>query len=142
MADDTLRPRTNIRRFDVFAEWNRLTGRKKRLPEGDAQAYGIAVAKIVAARKFAGYQPGQVKDFKERARRGDAERPETGEAWWEHLGSPEEFERKIVRRMGEAFYGEVFAPAVKAAWDRGAEYEQIRDLLREPWNAALKEPGA
>ena len=52
MASDTPKPRMNIRRFDDFAEWNRLTGLKKRVDAEDAQAYGLAVAKIVAARKF------------------------------------------------------------------------------------------
>lgn len=138
MAEDTTRPAANIRRFDVFAEWSRLTGLAKRLDEDDARAYGLAVAKIVAARKFGGYEPGQLSDWKKRAREQNTDREDTGEAWWEHLGSTEEFERKIVRRMGARFYEEVFAPAIQAARDRGEKYEQIRDLLREPWNAALK----
>ena len=42
-------PQSEIRRFDVFAEWNRLKARHShRLPETDAQAYGLAVAKVVA----------------------------------------------------------------------------------------------
>jgi hypothetical protein len=129
----------NIRRFDVFAEWNRLTGLKKNLDEDDAEAYGIAVAKVVAARKFTGYEPGQVRDWRQRARGQEAERPQDGEApWWEHMGSADEFDRKVVRRMGTRFYSEVFAPAVQAAWDRGEKYEELRDRLREGWNAALK----
>ena len=136
MADEGLKPAANIRRFDVFAEWSRLTGLKKRLTEGDARAYGLAVAKVVAARKFSGYEPGQVSDWKKRAREQD-----TDEAWWEQLGSDDEFERKIVQRMGERFYDEVFVPAIKHAWDEGEKYEEIRDRLREGWNAALKKPG-
>ncbi len=126
-------PAANIRRFDVFAEWSRLTGREKhQLPEGSARAYGIAVAKIVAARKFAGYQPQQVRTLKQQARQQDASEP-----WWEHLGTPVEFDRKIIRRMGQRFYQDVFQPAIRQAWDAGETYEQIRDRLREPWNALL-----
>jgi len=134
MAEDAPKPAAGIRRFDVFAEWSRLTGLKKHLDEDDARAYGLAVAKIVAARKFGGYEPGQLRDLKKRAREQNTEREDTGAAWWENLGTAEEFEQKIVRRMGERFYEGVFAPAIRAAWDRGEKYEQIRDRLREQWN--------
>ncbi len=100
MPEETHTPYANIRRFDIFAEWSRLTAKEKHhLTDEAARAYGIAVAKIVAARKFAGYQPHQVREWKQQARRQEAKEP-----WWEHLGSGAEFERKIVFRMGEDFY--------------------------------------
>jgi hypothetical protein len=37
--------------------------------------------------------------------------------------------------MGRDFYAEVFQPAVRHAWDAGQRYEDIRDTLRNPWNA-------
>jgi hypothetical protein len=127
-------PFANIRRFDIFAEWSRLTAREKHhLPEAKARAYGLAVAKVVAARKFSGYEPHQVSDWKRRARQQDGSEP-----WWEHLASSEEFERKIIRRMGEPFYFHVFQPAIRHAWDSGERYEEIRDRLRADWNALLE----
>jgi hypothetical protein len=133
MAQTTLIPQAEIRRFDIFAEWNRLKARQRsHLPEADAQAYGLAVAKVVAARKFTGYRPEQVKDWKRRARQ-----EELGEAWWQHLGSAEEFAAKIVERMGKTFYRRVFQPAVRQAWAEGKQYEQIRDVLRVEWNTSL-----
>jgi hypothetical protein len=48
-------PQMQIRRFDIFAEWNRLKGRtRKHMKEADARAYGLAVAKVVASRKLHG----------------------------------------------------------------------------------------
>src|SRR5215471_17597732 len=133
MAQTTLIPQAEIRRFDIFAEWNRLKARQRsHLPEAEAQAYGLAVAKVVAARKFSGYRPEQVQDWKRRARQ-----EELGEAWWQHLGSTEEFARKIIERMGKTFYRRVFQPAVRQAWAEGKKYEQIRDVLRTEWNTAL-----
>jgi hypothetical protein len=124
-------PKAPIRRFDIFAEWNRLKARTRhQLPESDARAYGLAVAKVVAARKFYGYRPEQVREWKHRARS-----EELTEAWWEQFGSDEEFEQKIVERMGAPFYRQVFQPAIQHAWDEGKTYEQIRDTLREEWNA-------
>jgi len=52
-----LKPRAPIRRFDVFAEWNRIRALKEYgFSEDDAKAYGLAVAKVVAARKFYGHR--------------------------------------------------------------------------------------
>jgi len=127
------RPGAEIRRFDIFAEWNRIKAHEcYKLPEAEACAYGLAVAKVVAARKFYGYRPEQVKEWKQRARKD-----EPGERWWEHPGSGQEFEKKIIARMGKTFYQRVFRPAVRRAWDAGQSYEQIRDRLREEWNASL-----
>jgi hypothetical protein len=79
MAQTPLAPRAEIRRFDIFAEWNRLKARHHHdLPEAAAQAYGLAVAKVVAARKFAGYHSAQVNEWKRRARREDLGRSLVG----------------------------------------------------------------
>jgi hypothetical protein len=126
--------RSEIRRFDVFAEWNRLKARdRKKLSEGKAQGYGLAVAKIVAARKFSGYEPGQLTEWKRKAKAEDFDEP-----WWEHLGSKEEFEQKIIERMGKTFYIKVFQPAIRRAWKEKKRYEEIRDELRQPWNEQRK----
>ncbi len=124
-------PRMQIRRFDIFAEWNRLKARTRhKMKEAEARAYGLAVAKIVAARKFGGDQPEQARELKQRARQDDVSTP-----WWQHLGSSDEFEQKIMERMGTPFYREVFQPAIQKAWDAGQSYEDIRDTLRDQWNA-------
>ena len=122
--------RTQIRRFDIFAEWNRLKARTRhKMSEAEARAYGLAVAKVVAARKLHGAAPEQTRDLKRRARQDEVDEP-----WWEHLGSSEEFEQKIVGRMGQAFYREAFQPPIQKAWEAGQSYEDIRDKLRNDWN--------
>src|SRR5512143_2288535 len=48
-----MKPNRPIRRFDVFAEYQRLKAlNKDRLPPDAAKGYGIWLAKLVAARKF------------------------------------------------------------------------------------------
>jgi hypothetical protein len=126
----TTAPQQEIRRFDIFAEWNRLKASQQlHLSAAESRAYGLVVAKVVAARKFSGAPPSQVKDWKRRARTDD-----TAEPWWQHLGSDEEFRRKIVQRMGPDFYRTVFRPALRQAWEEGRRYEDIRDTLRSAWN--------
>jgi hypothetical protein len=130
MPEQQPAPQMQIRRFDIFAEWNRLKGRtRKHMKEADARAYGLAVAKVVASRKLHGTEPEQAKELKRKARED-----QTDEPWWEHLGSHGEFERKIIERMGRECYRQVFQPAIRPAWDDGQTYEDIRDKLREPWN--------
>ncbi len=131
MNATAIAPRAQIRRFDIFAEWNRLKARERhRMREADARAYGLAVAKIVAARTVSGAQSEHTRDLKRRARQHDV-----SEAWWEHLGSSDEFARKIIERMGKQFYTEVFQPAIQGAWAAGQSYEDIRDTMRNEWNA-------
>jgi hypothetical protein len=131
MTEHERAPRIDIRRFDIFAEWNRIKASvRHQMPAADARAYGLAVAKVVAARKFHGDSAEQSRDLKRRATQDD-----TSEPWWEHLGSDAEFKRKIVHRMGEEFYREEFQPAIQRAWDAGKSYEDIRDTLRKEWNA-------
>jgi hypothetical protein len=111
MVSPRLSPRAEIRRFDVFAEWNRIKARTQpHCSEADARAYGLAVAKVVAARKGAGARPAQRREGKRHTRHEDRT-----EAWWEHLGLAREFEQKIVGRMGKSFYRGVFRPAVRRA---------------------------
>jgi len=130
-------PKAEIRRFDVFAEWNRLKAvTQLKMPESEARTYGLAVAKVVAARKLHGYKPKELAEFKRQAR--TLVRPEEITIpWWHRLASPEEFERKIIERMGRAFYEQVFQPAIARAWREGKSYEEIRDSLRQQWNQLL-----
>ncbi|MBV9468632.1 MAG: hypothetical protein JO316_18620 [Abitibacteriaceae bacterium] len=140
MSSDTIRPERQVRRFDIFTEWNRLKARERmKLPEPQARIYGLAVAKIVAGR--GGGSPGthsshskeKMKDLKSRARKED-----TSDAWWQDFGTDIEFEDKIIHRMGENFYKHTFQPAIRQAWDEGKDYEEIRDALRSSWNEQLK----
>lgn len=136
MADAT-KPRMTIRRFDIFAEWNRLKAREKlKFSAGDSRAYGLAVAKVVAGRKQR-REAGNAPEPKEQKKEGEEKTASQDERWWEHLGSDDEFRRVIVRRMGEDFYKDMFAPAVRKAWDAGKDYADIRDTLRNPWNEGL-----
>ncbi|HEU5100963.1 MAG TPA: hypothetical protein VFU22_18185 [Roseiflexaceae bacterium] len=131
MTERERAPRLQIRRFDIFAEWNRLKARNRHgMKEIDSRAYGLAVAKVVASRKFHGTAPEQTRELKRQARQEEVDEP-----WWEHLGSNDEFEQKIIERMGRDFYTQVFQPAIQKAWDARQRYEDIRDTLRSEWNA-------
>ena len=121
-----LKPKQRIRRFDVFAEYQRLDAQAAGMPADQARGHGLWLAKVVAARKF---------------RRGGTSPASTGEKprrrKWHVLGgepqTDKRFVHEIVDRMGDEFYRDVFAPAVRAARDDGQTYESIRDRLRRRW---------
>src|SRR5436309_15950358 len=103
-------PRASIRRFDVFAEYNRVKAMKeKRLKLAKAKGYGLWVAKVVAARKF-GREP--------KAKDGSTEPKLDRQGWHLLSGKPQTdtlFDHEIVERMGPTVYRKVFAPAIRKA---------------------------
>ena len=142
MAED-LRPRQAIRRFDVFAEYRKQEEEARGLPADEAKGYGLWVAKVVAARVY-----GRASAIGlARGRGGDGEREEKErlkDGKWHLLGDEVQddtrFDAEIVRRMGAEFYREAFEPAIRAAREAGASYEQIRDSIRREWK--VQAPGA
>ncbi len=128
---ETTKPRQAIRRFDVFAEYNRLKALKKGRPLDEAKGYGLWVAKVVAARRFAPSAAAKPRGEEERA----AEAPE--EHRYHTLDCKEQtgelFDRDIVDRMGPDFYKDVFAPTVARHFEAGDRYEAIRDSIRKNW---------
>jgi hypothetical protein len=122
------KPRSPIRRFDVFAEVQRLSAIKDGLPAAQAKGYGLWLAKLVAARRFRKQEPSS--DSKERAE------PRRKTKWRSLSGQPQTdklFDREIVARMGVTFYRRVFAPAIRAAVQTGQDYMEIRDSIRKQW---------
>lgn len=130
-----LKPNAPIRRFDVFAEYNRLKGIKEGMPKTKAKGYGLWLAKVVAAQKF-GRMPkptGEKKEGKEKAKSSE-ERAKR--AWLDLSGIPQTdklFDREIVNRMGKDFYTKIFAPAIQEAFEEGKQYVEIRDAIRREW---------
>ena len=136
--NEELRPKQPVRRFDVFAEYSRLKAMEEGQPPDQAKGYGLWLAKVVASRRYA--PAGTRKeggDEKERR----AEAPTRGEhegfrSLGGELQTDDLFDREIVRRMGEEFYREVFAPTIARHFEKGDRYESIRDTVRREWKPA------
>ncbi|WP_457567832.1 hypothetical protein [Desulfurobacterium sp.] len=129
----TIKPKAPVRRFDIFAEWNRIKGIKELgLSPNDAKAYGLAVAEVVAARKFYGHRTKYRGATREYIEKGE------GTPWWRKMASPEEFNEKIIERMGRDFYENVFSKEIEKAYGEGKDYMEIRDSLRNRWNKLLR----
>ncbi len=125
-----MKPKTAIRRFDVFAEYNRQTALKDGSSAAQAKGYGLWLAKVVAARRFGRGKgatgKGQAEEEKERPR----------SKWHTLDGKPQTdklFDKEIIQRMGSDFYSDVFVPAIQESIEKGQKYIQIRDAIRKDW---------
>jgi hypothetical protein len=126
-----------IRRFDIFAEYNRLHGLKHGLDEAHAKGYGLWVAKVVASGGGRRIGAKAAVSATQAEREGAEAQQKPAEQEWHVLGGVPQtgalFDREIVRRMGPEFYAQVFVPAVDAAFAAGKSYESIRDAIRRDW---------
>src|SRR5919201_1880439 len=115
-------PLRAIRRFDVFAEDRKQEREYAGLPTDEAKGYGLWVARLGPARRF-----GRAADRGPHDREGaPGGEPERQGPWHVLGGEPQTaalFDHEIVARMGEAFYREVFVPAIREARRQGHSYE-------------------
>jgi hypothetical protein len=137
MSQVAIKPRAPIRRFDVFAEYNRLQALQRGLDQAHAKGYGLWVAKVVASGVQRGRKPSEPHGEPAAAERPDQQK---AEQTWHVLGDEEQtdtlFDHEIVQRMGTNFYFQVFVPAIAGAFDQGQRYESIRDSIRRNWSPA------
>ncbi len=125
-----LKPEAQVRRFDVFAEYNRQLAIKRGMKAGVAKGYGLWLAKVVAARRFGNEKSDAGSKQKSK------EQPLRQGKWRELSGQPQTdklFDKEIVNRMGSQFYRRVFVPAIREAIQNHHEYQEIRDAIREEW---------
>lgn len=141
-------PKRAIRRFDVFAEYNRIKGLEdKGLDAAHAKGYGLWVAKVVAS--GGGRRTGTSTSTSRQHEGGQehtGDREASGtqdqhdkQAWHELSGEAQTddlFNHEIVERMGKSFYAHVFSPAIREAVKQGRSYESIRDTIRKDWKPA------
>jgi hypothetical protein len=133
-----VKPRLPIRRFDVFAEYNRRKALADGMPPDEAAGYGLWVAKVVASRRFgSGISSQAPSKVRESAGQEPGEVEETKRPKWHSLGGEPQtadlFEKEIVNRMGREFYDTVFAPAIAQAVAEDRSYNAIRDTIRKDW---------
>jgi hypothetical protein len=133
-----LNPKAPIRRFDVFAEYNRQKAVEDGMPDDEAEGYGLWVAKVVASRGFGRSALSQPPSkLHETADAGDDKEEAPKPKWHSLSGKPqtdEMFEHEIVSRMGREFYNSEFVPAIRDALAAGKSYTAIRDSIRKQWS--------
>ena len=130
----TTKPKAPVRRFDVFAEYNRLKAQKdEKLSAAKARGKGLWLAKVVAARKFGRIEEKGEADKKKKGKQP----PHLNKQGWHELSGIAQtdalFQKEIVSRMGATFYRTVFAPAIRKAFVAGKSYVEIRDKIRAEW---------
>ena len=128
------KPRMPIRRFDVFAEYNRLKNQAAGMPQDRAKGNAIWLAKVVAGRRFGAASSATAPERARHEQEGTAEAEPDG--FKSAGGVPQTdqvFDEEIIARMGSPFYEQVFQPAIETAFREGKTYEEIRDTIRKSW---------
>lgn len=127
------RPKRAIRRFDIFAEYQKDEALREGRSLAEAKGYGLWLAKVVAGRRYGASAPASAGAGTSRP---NAPTDENSSPFRSVSGVPQTdalFDREVIQRMGEEFYRTVFAPAVERAIAAGERYEDIRDALRKDW---------
>lgn len=127
------KPRQQIRRFDVFAEYSKLKALREGRPLDEAKGYGIWLAKVVASRRYGAGSTGKAPESPAAREAKRAETPERFRTLSGELQTDALFDHEIIRRMGDAFYTRVFAPAIARQFENGDSYESTRDWIRRGW---------
>jgi len=138
-----INPKIPIRRFDVFALFQAIRFEKQGASADDALACGYGLACAVASGSA---RPVSVKKSDGVKRWGGRKEQKYKEVRLPNgkiiktIGSAEEFRARIIYRMGEKFYREVFEPIVRFLVEKGVRYEEMRDLLRESngWDKVIR----
>ncbi len=133
-----MKPKVPIRRFDVFAEYNRQKAIQDGMPPDEAEGYGLWVAKVVASRGFGrGTMSQPPSKLHETAQQEETEGEQPKKPKWHTINdkpqTDEMFEKEIIARMGPEFYDKVFEPAIHEAIEAGKSYNSIRDVIRREW---------
>jgi hypothetical protein len=129
------KPHSPIRRFDVFADFQRVQLEERGMPENRAKGRGIWAAKVVAGRGGRGGPAPKSKD-EHKDGKGEAKEHEDDDEFRSAGGVPQTdatFDHEIIDRMGPDFYHDVFHPAIVQAHRDGKRYEEIRDVIRKDW---------
>jgi hypothetical protein len=128
------KPRRPIRRFDIFAEYNRIRNETGGMPADQAMGRAIWLAKVVAGRRGmpAHTSPGGAH-ADGTAGRHDEPKEEKFLSVGGEVQTERTFQHEIIERMGRGFYESVFRPAIEAAYREGERYEDIRDSIRKTW---------
>ena len=129
-----MKPKAAVRRFDVFAEYNKLEALREGRPLDEAKGQGLWVAKVVASRRG---RPSLNPSAPPRdGEHHEGAPPPKHEKFKSLSGEPQTdamFDREVVDRMGRDFYDDVFAPKIKEHFERGDSYQGIRDFVRKDW---------
>src|SRR5260370_39618867 len=100
------KPQAPIRRFDVFADYNRVKNEADGLAEDRAKGNAIWLAKVVAGRRFGKAASSAAPGHEEAHEKSQEERG--GEDGFRSAGgvlqTDRTFDKEIVERMGAEFY--------------------------------------
>ena len=114
---------TTIRRFDVFAEFNKQKKEAEGYPTDVAKGEGLWLAKFTASRRFAKSAP------KKKGNGNGGNKATIVSKFKSHndiTQTDKLFDKDIIGRLGEEIYENILVKGVRAAMKQGLKYNDIR----------------
>ena len=121
-----------IGKWDIISEYHRVDWEEKGHGEEESKIHGTLIA-ILGYQKRTGQSP-HFFDVEER----DGEKGKTvkkrGEEKWI---TSKEFD-KIINKIGEDFYNDIFSPAIKNLYDKSYTYNEVKKAVNIPSKIGAK----
>jgi len=121
-----------IGKWDIISEYHRIDWAEKGHNEVESKIHGILIA-ILGYQKRTGQSP---HFFDVEIRNGEKGKSvkQRGEEKWI---TSKEFD-KIVSKIGEDFYHEIFSPAIKNLYNKGYSYDDVKKAVNIPSKIGAK----
>jgi hypothetical protein len=124
--------RVKVGKWDIISEYHRIDWEEKGHNNEDSKIHGTLIA-ILGYQKRTGQSP-HFFDVEER----DGEKGKTvkqrGEEKWI---TSKEFD-KIIKKIGDDNYREVFSPAIKSLYRKGFSYNEVKKAVNIPSKIGAK----
>lgn len=123
------RPKAAIRRFGVFAEYNRQQAIKDGMPADKPRPTDSGLRKSSPRVAMGRAKPAESV--------GKRKQSQVCHGKWRRLNGKSQtaklFDRESMSRMGRAFYSAVFVPAIRKSIANHERYTDMRDRIRKDW---------
>jgi len=121
-----------IGKWDIISEYHRIDWLKKGHTEEEAKIHGIVIA-IVGYRARMGKKPPSYKIERKGGEKGVSIEHRKKERWI----TPKDFD-KIIKKMGEKYYKEIFSPAIENLYNQGLSYKEVKEAVGIPSRIGAK----
>ncbi len=121
-----------IGKWDIISEYHRIDWLNKGHTVEEAKIHGIVIA-IIGYRARMGEKKQSYNIEQKGAEKGVSVKHKNKEKWI----TPKEFD-KIIKKMGEKYYKNIFSPAIERLYERGYSYDEVKKAVKIPTTIGAK----
>ena len=119
-------------KWDIISEYHRIQWQQKGFDEEESKIHGILIA-IIGYQARTGTTPRFFDVETKDGEKGKTVNQRGKEKWI----TSKEFD-KIIDKMGEKYYNEVFSPVIENLYNKGYSYNKVKDIVEIPSKIGAK----